>query len=100
MALLVRIVLLSLIALTGYSIAVNAEGGVLGFSAGPVHIYAFDLLLLAAIVLLLREATLKHGQPIPSANRTVIALVGWSAPGLMEAVSFRKLAFTFRSCSA
>ena len=75
MALLVRILLLSLIALTGFSIAVNAEGGVLGLSVGAVHIYAFDLLLLAAVVLLLREATLEHGQPIPSANRTVIALV-------------------------
>jgi O-antigen ligase len=75
MATLTRIVLLTLVAYTGYSIAVNAEGAVLPFSVGPLNIYAFDVLLLAAVVLLLREATLRDGQPIPSANRVVIALV-------------------------
>ena len=75
MAILIRIVLLVLVVYTGVSTAVNAEGAVLGFSVGPVDIYAFDLLLLAAVVLLMREATLTQGQPIPSANRMVIALV-------------------------
>ena len=75
MTMFIRIVLLLLVVFTGVSTAVNAQGAVLGFSVGPVDIYAFDLLLLAAVVLLLREATLMQGQPIPSANRTVIALV-------------------------
>ena len=67
--------LLLLVTYTAVSTAVNSQGAVLGFSIGPVDIYAFDLLMLAAVVLLLREATLRQGQPIPSANRTVIALV-------------------------
>ncbi len=72
---LIRIVLLVLVAYTAVSTAVNAEGAIMGFSIGPINVYLSDLLLLVAVVLLLREATLRQGQPIPSANRTVIALV-------------------------
>lgn len=75
MAILIRIVLLALVACGAVSTAIDAQAGVLGFGVGPVYLYLFDLLLLVAVVLLVREATLRRGQPIPSANRTVIALV-------------------------
>jgi len=74
-AILIRIVLFALVACGAVSTAVDAQAGVLGFGVGPVYLYLFDLLLLVAVVLLVREATLGRGQPIPSANRTVIALV-------------------------
>jgi O-antigen ligase len=68
-------VLLVLVVYTAVTTAVNSGGGALGFSIGPVAVSLSDLLLLLAVVLLMREATLRQGQPIPSANRTVIALV-------------------------
>ena len=49
--------------------------GILGFGIGPVNVYLSDLLLALAVVLVIREATLRPGQPIPPANRPVIALV-------------------------
>jgi O-antigen ligase len=76
-AALIRIVLVLLVVFTAVSIAVGAGGVVLGFRFGPIDVYVFDLLLLAATILLMREATLKQGQPIPSANRTVLMLVAF-----------------------
>ena len=75
MALLVRITLVLLVAYTALSMAVQTSGGLLAFNAGPINVNAFDLLLLIAVVLLVREATLKNGQRIPAANRTVLAIV-------------------------
>src|SRR5665647_2960563 len=75
MAILVRIVLLLVIVCMAVSTAIDAQAGILGFSVGPINVYLFDLVLLVAVVLLMREGTLRQGRPIPSANRTVIALV-------------------------
>lgn len=72
---LVRITLVLLVAFTALSMAVESSGGLLAFSAGPINVSLFDLLLLVAVVLLVREATLERGQGIPSANRTVLAIV-------------------------
>lgn len=75
MAILVRILLFVLVAYTAIATAVNSTWGVLGFSIGPVSIYLSDLLLFLAVAFLMREAILRHGQSIPAANRTVVALV-------------------------
>ena len=75
MAILVRIVLLLVIVCMAVSTAIDAQAGILGFSVGHINVYLFDLVLLVAVVLLMREGTLRQGRPIPSANRTVIALV-------------------------
>jgi len=74
-AILIRIVLLLVIVCMAVSTAIDAQAGILGFSVGPINVYLFDLVLLVAVVLLMREGTLRQGRPIPSANRTVIALV-------------------------
>ena len=71
---LARITLVLLIAFTALSTQLDVVV-LLAFSAGPINVNIFDFLLLVAAVLLVREATLEHGQSIPSANRTVVALV-------------------------
>lgn len=75
MAVLIRTVLLLLVVYTAIATAVNSNWGMLGFGIGPVNVYLSDLLLALAVVLLIREATLRPGQAIPPANRRVIALV-------------------------
>jgi O-antigen ligase len=51
------------------------EGGLPEFSAGPVNVTLFDLLMLAAVILLARELTLEGGLAIPRGNRAVLAFV-------------------------
>ena len=75
MRVLVNITLVLLVASTAVSMAFEASGSLLQFSAGPINVNLFDLLLLLAAALLVREATLKRGQVIPAGNRTVLALV-------------------------
>jgi O-antigen ligase len=43
-------------------------------AAGPINVYPFDLLLLAAFLLLLRETISTRDERLPSANRTVVLL--------------------------
>ncbi len=75
MSLIVRITLVLLIACTALSIVFYAADGLLQTSVGPINVNLFDILLLVAVVLLAREATLERGQGIPAANRMVLAIV-------------------------
>ena len=75
MTMLVRITLVLFVAFTALSIVFYASDGLLATSVGPINVNLFDVLLFVAVVLLVREATLRHGQGIPPANRTVLAIV-------------------------
>ena len=73
---LVRVVVIALIAYTALTMALQlAFEDVVQLSVGPVHVYLFDLLLLATLLLVLREALSDEAQPIHSSNRTVVFLV-------------------------
>jgi len=69
----------TLVALVAYMAVSMARSGRLDslfvLSAGPIQVYLGDLLLLAVVLLLLREFVLKDGRRLPTANRRVVFLV-------------------------
>ena len=69
--------LILLVVFTALSIVFTAASGgsLLAVNAGPISVNLFDLLFFMSVVLLVREASLLHGQHIPPANRVVLALV-------------------------
>ncbi|GEM_PF-1476097 len=76
MPVLTRVTLVLLVMFAVMSMAFEATfGSLLAFSVGPINVHLFDLLLLLAAVLLAHEVTLEHGQRVPAANRTVLAIV-------------------------
>jgi O-antigen ligase len=67
---------LTFLALLVYSAIQTMLGGALdeSFSAtvGPLNVYVYDLLLFAALTLLLREVVVDETQSVPAANRFVV----------------------------
>jgi O-antigen ligase len=73
---LAQVTLVALVVFAALSMAMEATFGTLpAFSVGPIQVYLFDLLLLAAVLLLLHEIILGHDERIPTSNRTVVFLV-------------------------
>jgi len=73
---LARATLLALVIYTGLSMALEtALDKSLHAQVGPINVYLFDLLLLAAITLFMHEVVSKQGQGIPASNRAVVFLV-------------------------
>lgn len=68
--------LLALVAYTVLALALETSlDQKLQLSAGPVHVYLWDLLLMMAVLLLLREFLAPDGLRMPPRNRTVVFLV-------------------------
>lgn len=73
---LARATLLALVLYTVLALAYeDSWDHVAQFSAGPAHIYLFDLLELATLLWVLREAVVRDSVRMPSRNRTVVFLV-------------------------
>lgn len=73
---LTRVALVALVAYTGLSMALETTlDESLHAHVGPINVYLFDLLLFAAVILLMHEVFTKQGQGIPASNRVVVFLV-------------------------
>jgi O-antigen ligase len=73
---LARVTLVALVAYTGLSMALEtALDESFHANVGPINVYLFDMLLFAAVMLLMHEVVARHGQGIPTSNRVVVFLV-------------------------
>ncbi len=76
MPFLARVTLVALLAYTALAMALEyAFDSSVQFSAGPVSVYLFDLLLFAVVLLLVREFMTDDTMTIPAENRLVLFLV-------------------------
>lgn len=73
---LTRLTFAALVIYTAVSMAFGSTfDDLLHAAVGPINVYPFDLLLLAAFLLLAHEVIAKHGEHLPPVNRTLVFLV-------------------------
>ncbi len=72
---LARVTFIALVAYTGVAMAINDVLDLkVHAQVGPISVYLFDILLFAAVALLLWESVARGAQSMPASNRTVVFL--------------------------